>query len=206
MLITKITTDNSVFYVAALYHPPSYEYLSDDLLDFLIDSCERLLLSVPDAKLIIARDINQLEIKTLLNCHSLAQIVKNPTCGQKILDVFITNVPNFWEKAKAVKGLVRSDHLTVLLKPVVKKNAIRKTVEFRDLRQHNKLRMSQKMENVKWDDVTCGTTCPSEMIRAFYNKIWPIFDECFSITKSRVSGRDPPPPPPLSSLRQLNIS
>ena len=89
---------------------------SDDLLDFLIDSCERLLLSVPDAKLIIAGDINQLEIKTLLNYHSLAQIVKVPTRGRKILDVFITNVPNYWEKAKAVIGLVRSDHLTVLFK------------------------------------------------------------------------------------------
>ncbi len=57
--------------MVALYHPPSPEYLSDDLLDFLIDSCERILLSVPDEKLIIAGDINQLEIKTLLNYHSL---------------------------------------------------------------------------------------------------------------------------------------
>ena len=115
-LWTKITTDNSVFYVVALYHPPSSDYLSDDVLDFLIDSCERLLLSVPDAKLIIAGDINQLEIKTLLNYHSLAQIVKVPTRGRKILDVFKPNVPNYWEKAKAVIGLVRSDHLTVLFK------------------------------------------------------------------------------------------
>ncbi len=60
--------------------------------------------------------------------------------------MFVTNVPNYWEKAKAVKGLVRSDHLTVLFKPVVKKKAIRKMVEFRDLRKHNKLRMFQKME------------------------------------------------------------
>ncbi len=104
---------------------------------------------MPDAKLIIAGDINQLEIKTMLNYHSLAQIVNVPTRGQKILDVFITNVPNYWEKTKAVKGLVRSDHLTVLLKPVVKKKAIRKTVEFRYLRQHNKIKMSLKMENVK---------------------------------------------------------
>ncbi len=51
-----------------------------------------------------AEGINQLEIKTLLNYHSLAQIVKAPTRAQKILDMFITNVFNYWKKAKAVKG------------------------------------------------------------------------------------------------------
>lgn len=191
-LWTKVITDNSVFYVVALYFPPSSEYLPDDLLDFLIDSCEKLLSSVPDAKLIIAGDINQLEIKTLLNYHSLTQIVKIPTRAQKILDVFVTNVPNYWGKVSAVKGLVRSDHLAVLVKPVVKKKAIRKTVEFRDLRQHNKLRMLQRMEEVQWDDITCGTIGPNEMIMDFYNKIWPIFNECFPIIKTRVSSRDPP--------------
>ncbi len=40
-----------------------------------MDSCERLLSLAPNAKLIIASDINQLAIKTLLNYHSLVQIV-----------------------------------------------------------------------------------------------------------------------------------
>ncbi len=70
-----------------------------------------------------------------------------PTRGQNILDVFVTNVPNFWSKAKTIKSLVRSDHLAVLLKPVVKAKAIGKTVEFRDLREHNKLKMLWKMED-----------------------------------------------------------
>ncbi len=125
-LWTKITTNNSIFYLSAIYHPPSPEYHPDDLLDFLMDSCERLLSLAPNAKLIIAGDINQLAIKTLLNYHSLVQIVNLPTRGQNILDVFVTNVPNFWSKAKTIKSLVRSDHLAVLLKPVVKAKATRK--------------------------------------------------------------------------------
>ena len=127
-LWTKITTSNSIFYLSAIYHPPSPEYHPDDLLDFLMDSCERLLSLAPNAKLIIAGDINQLAIKTLLNYHSLVQIVNLQT-------------RDFWSKAKTIKSLVRSDHLAVLLKPVVKAKAIRKTVEFRDLREHNKLKM-----------------------------------------------------------------
>ena len=147
-LWTKITTNNSIFYLSAIYHPPSPEYHPDDLLDFLMDSCERLLSLAPNAKLIIAGDINQLAIKTLLNYHSLVQIVNLPTRGQNILDVFVTNVPNFWSKAKTIKSLVRSDHLAVLLKPVVKAKAIRKTVEFRDLREHYKLKMLR--HNRQW--------------------------------------------------------
>ncbi len=191
-LWTKITTNNSIFYLSAIYHPPSPEYHPDDLLDFLMDSCERLLSLAPNAKLIIAGDINQLAIKTLLNYHSLVQIVNLPTRGQNILDVFVTNVPNFWSKAKTIKSLVRSDHLAVLLKPVVKAKATRKTVEFRDLREHNKLKMLRKMEDFQWDTISSGTSCPNEMINNFYNKIWPIYEECFPIIKTRVSSRDPP--------------
>ena len=77
-LWTKITTINSIFYLLAIYHPLSPEYQSDDLLDFLTDSCERLLSLEPIAKLI--RD-NQLGIKPLLNYHSLVHIVNVPTRG-----------------------------------------------------------------------------------------------------------------------------
>ena len=82
--------------------------------------------------------------------------------------------------------------LAVLLKPVVKAKAIRKTVEFRDLRGHNKLKMLRKMEEFQWDTISSGTSCPNEMINNFYNKIWPIYEECFPIIKTRVSSRDPP--------------
>ena len=111
-LWTKITTNNSIFYLSATNHPPSPEYHPDDLLDFLMNSCERLLSFAPNAKLIIAGDINQLEIKTLLNYHSLVQIMNLLTRGQNILDVFVTNVPNFWSKAKTIKSLVRSGCFT----------------------------------------------------------------------------------------------
>ena len=115
-----------------------------------------------------------------------------PTRGQKILDVFISNVPNFWNKAKVIKSLVRSGHLAVLLKPVVKVKAIRKTVEFPDLRGHNKLKMLRKMDNFRWDTITSGTTCPNEMTNNLYNKIWPIFKESFPVIKTLVSSRDLP--------------
>ena len=52
--------------------------------------------------------------------------------------------------------------------------------------------MLRKMEDFQWDTISSGTSCPNEMINNFYNKIWPIYEECFPIIKTRVSSRDPP--------------
>ena len=78
-----------------------------DELEFLINSCEQVLSTLPNTKIIIAGDLNKLNIRTLLNQLSLFQMVKTPTRGDNILNIFITNVPNYWKKVKVVKSLVR---------------------------------------------------------------------------------------------------
>ena len=57
------------------------------------------------------------------------------------------------------------------------------------------------MDAFRWDTITSGTTYPNEMIKNFCNKIWPIFDECFPVIKTRVSSRDPPFLSPLVENR-----
>ena len=94
----KITTPNSMFYVATIYHPPDHTYNPDDLIEFLSDSCEQLLLTAPNTKIIIAGDINKLNISSLLKQQSLFQMIKTPTRGDNILDVFITNIHIIGEK------------------------------------------------------------------------------------------------------------
>ncbi len=42
-LWAKISTNNSIFYVATIYHPPDHAYNADDLIDLLTESCEQLL-------------------------------------------------------------------------------------------------------------------------------------------------------------------
>ena len=116
-LWTKIETLNSQFFLATVYHPPNPEYNQHDLIEFLIDSCEGLLLTNPNSKLIIAGDVNQLNTKEITNQLSFVQLVKSPTRGQRILDVFLTNVPHFWKKIKVEESLLRSDHSMVLAHP-----------------------------------------------------------------------------------------
>ena len=69
----------------------SREFNRESLLNHLFDSCEKILSSTPDANIIIAGDINQLNIRDLLSQHNLVQMVKKPTRGDRILDVFLTN-------------------------------------------------------------------------------------------------------------------
>ena len=51
MLMGKLTTENSSFnVVTAVYHSPDHDYNADDLIEFLMDSCEQLLSENPNAK------------------------------------------------------------------------------------------------------------------------------------------------------------
>ncbi|EDO29727.1 predicted protein [Nematostella vectensis] len=130
----KITTPNSVYYVASVYHPSDPIYEPKDLLDFLSDTCDEVLLADPDAKIAIAGDINQLDIKSLMQQHVLHQKVNVPTRGDKLLDVFLTNYPLLWKSGRVHKGLVRSDHLVVTVQPTIPTKPQRRYVTFRDTR------------------------------------------------------------------------
>ena len=67
-----------MFYVATIYHPPDHTYNPDDLIEFLSDSCEHLLLTAPNTKIIIAGDIlNKLNISSLLEQQPLFQMSRH---------------------------------------------------------------------------------------------------------------------------------
>jgi len=83
----------------------------------------------------------------------MEQLVKSATRRQNILDVFMTNVPHLWSKVSTHECLVRSDHAAVVIHPRAATRAIRRTVTFRDHRDHNKLAMARALENYNWDEV-----------------------------------------------------
>jgi hypothetical protein len=150
----KVQTQNSMYYIAALYHPTdTNQQNSLDLINHLMDSCELIQSTDPNAKIVIWGDINQLDIRPLLNQICLKQTIKSPTRGQRILDVFITNAPHLWTKISIRNCLVRSDHSSVLILPRVPCKAVRRTVNFRDVREQNKIAMDRSLENCNWDDV-----------------------------------------------------
>ena len=72
----KITTHNSEYYVACVYHPPDPIYDANDLLEFISDACDQILLDDPNTKIAIAGDINKLRVKDLMQQHDLHQMVR----------------------------------------------------------------------------------------------------------------------------------
>ena len=87
------------------------------MLEFLGDTCEQITSMDPNNIIVIGGDLNELKYKDLLTQASLAQLVKEPTRKNKILDVFITNKPHLWSKTKVIKSAVRTDHQMVLAYP-----------------------------------------------------------------------------------------
>ena len=59
----------------------------------------------------------------------MEQMVRKPTRGQKILDTFLTNCPHLWNHSRVFKGIVKSDHLAVVITPRVAVKPERKTQE-----------------------------------------------------------------------------
>ena len=126
----ELTTTNSKYFIASVYHPPSPIYHDDDLLHHLTESCELILEKEPTARLVIAGDINQLNIKDLICQQNLKQMVRKATRGNNILDVFLTNCPHLWKDPTIFKSLVRSDHRAIVVTPKQPSKHVRKYVSF----------------------------------------------------------------------------
>ena len=114
-LSCKIKRDNAEYFISALYHPPNPDYQQQELLDYLSGRYEEILITNSSARMIIAGDINQLLIKDFCLQNNLIQLVTKPTRGKKTLDVFITNYPHLWKSPTIFKGLVRSDHMAIVV-------------------------------------------------------------------------------------------
>ena len=153
--------------------------------------------------MIFAGDVNRLDIKPITTQLCLEQLVKSATRRQNILDVFITNVPHLWSKVSTHKCLVRSDHEAVVIHPRTATRAIRRTVTFRDQRDHNKLAMARALENYNWDKVMLCDD-PHKKVEILQDSLTTLFNTHFPCKTVRMSSRDPPFMSPLVKF-MLNV-
>lgn len=88
-------------------------------------------------------------------------------------------------------GLVRSDNSVALVYPRIPLKAERKTVKFRDVRDHHKLKMDNLLKCHNWDIVY---QCKDVNVKLdlLSTNIKSMFDECFPSISVRVPNRDPP--------------
>ena len=82
-LWSKVSTTNQDYFVASVYHPPTFDYHETAFIDFLVNSCESILTTSPNARLSVAGDINNLDLKSLTQQSGLSQVLKTARIAAK---------------------------------------------------------------------------------------------------------------------------
>ena len=191
-LWAKVSTTNQDYFVASVYHPPTFDYHETAFIDFLVNSCESILTTSPNARLIIiiAGNINKLDLKSLTQQSGLSQLVKTPTRNDSILDVFLTNTPYIFGRVCTSKSVAKSDHSGVFIFPRVRNPPVRSTVEFIDARDHRKSLMLQKLQATDWSPVLAENDI-NIAIDKFYCTVHEKFKNSFPSIRVKMSSKDP---------------
>ena len=97
--LLKVKAEDAYFkkiIVCAFYSPP-YSKKNLKLTDHLITILQMLKTKYPGSPMILGADKNSMNIKPLINCGlKLRNIVDLPTRQGKILDILLTNIPQFY--------------------------------------------------------------------------------------------------------------
>ena len=98
--------------VCVVYHPPSSD--NNTLIEHLTIKLDVALSMYPNAGIILVGDFNKCPVSTILRHFTLKQIVKQPTRGNAILDLILTNMSDFCNIPLVIPPVGRSDHNSVL--------------------------------------------------------------------------------------------
>ena len=94
-----------------------------------------------------------------------------------------------------MEGLVRSDHLAIIVHPFAPVKPSRKKVSFRDTREHCKISMDLRLEGYDWSTLS-SLDDPDER-ELLIQKLWKMYNDCFPLITVKTSSRAPPYMSPL---------
>ena len=189
-LWARVSTTNEDYFVTSVYHPPTFDYYKTAFMEFLVNSGESILATSLNVRVIIAGDINKLDLKSLTQQSGLSQLVKTPTRDASILDVFLTNTPNIFGKVCTSKSVTKSYHSSVIIFPRTWNPPVRSAVEFIDAQNHCKSLMLQKLQATDWSPVLAENDT-NIAIDKFYYIIHEDFKNSFPSIRVRMSSKDP---------------
>ena len=87
-----------------VYFPEALAPENRDRVSYLIETLDSVRSAHPDCGVIICGDFNTLAFSDVLAHHNLKQIVRDPTRGNSILDLILTDICNRYDKP----GYIRS--------------------------------------------------------------------------------------------------
>ena len=102
--------------LAVVYHPHWTKDENDSMRDQLFQSISLAESRHANCVLIVAGDLNRLDIKSLKKHFSLKQIVKKPTRRNAILDLVLTSLHKYYDEPRSFPPFGLSDNNTVTAK------------------------------------------------------------------------------------------
>ena len=184
--------------ICAVYFPPKSPH-ADLLINHLIESVDALRVKSPDIGLLICGDLNHLEVDGLCKSHRLKQIVKNPTRGNNILDLIITNLSPLYSVPIITEPLDSndidgqpSDHNCIILHPS-QRRIVNHTVQkvSRPMKDSSIQHFGQWITAHEWHEVYSKLDVV-EKSSAMYATINEKIQEFFPSKVTRLHNRDKP--------------
>ena len=102
--------------LGVVYHPPNSNNWK--MTQHISKCVDAILQKHPHSGIIITGDFNKFKDNSIKSAYSLKQIVSKPTRGSNILDKVLTNMFHLYNSPEILPQIGRSDHFSVLCKPV----------------------------------------------------------------------------------------
>ncbi|XP_035677313.1 uncharacterized protein LOC118416330 [Branchiostoma floridae] len=177
--------------VGAVYNLPSSPH-QELLLEHLVSATDDIRTRNPDAGMILLGDFNHLDIGQLCNGNNLSQFVKEPTRGQAMLDLIITNLEKHYKIPQVCSPLGLSDHSTVLWEPqITRKENFTKCKTVRPIRDSDRRVFGQWICSQSWDEVYTSPTCAGKA-EAFYTAMEDAINKFFQTKQVTMHSNDKP--------------
>ena len=188
--------------VASFYSPPKSKKKAK-LLDHLLSTIHILLTKFPNAGVIIGADKNDLNISSLLlGIPKVKQIVTKNTYKDKILDIIITNLHQYYMEPEIVPPVLPdnpnygapSDHKVPVATPLSRhdQNSVRhyREVQFRPTPQEGVDSFGDWLNSEDWTCLDVGN--PTEQVKTMESKFKKKMDKIFPLKTLKICSDDKP--------------
>ena len=189
--------------IAVSFYCPPRSTKKSKLLDHILTTVHMLLCKYPNAGLIIGADKNDLNISSLISgIPRVKQIVTQPTHKNKILDIMLTNLHQFYQIPIIVPPVapddptrgVPSDHSTPLALPVSAANHITreyKTTFVRPLPESGIQEFKAWTKNLEWGPIL-EINSPTEQVELLEKTLENKLNTIFPMKTVKTSSDDKP--------------
>ena len=191
-------------FIACSFYSPPQSRKNQKLTDHLVTTLHMLVTKYPEAPIIMGADKNSMNIQPLLNCGlKLRQIVDIGTRQGKILDVLITNIPQYYNSPILIPPVpcddpgsgVPSDHWVPVCYPHTDKHSAPlqrlRTVVYRALPDTNSRKFGQWITSADFNHIR-GNLSTSEHAQKLQELLIDKLDDLCPTQTMRVSHQDKP--------------